>query len=181
MKVFTIILSIILALVLIVLIFAGWLGFFSNLTITEKTDVDYVVAGQEHIGDYSKVGILSKNIDSKLRTSGINCTRGFGIYYDNPNITPKEKCRSFLGNIIEEKDYSRLVDIKKLGLKVDTIHKKQTLVIEFPYKNMISFVVGPMKAYPFLNKYIKEKGYKPTLVWELYDVPNKKIYFKMQL
>ena len=148
MKAFAIILSVLLVLVISILIFAGWLGVFSNITITEKMDGNYIIAGQEFVGDYAKVGQQMPRIDKKLKDVGLNCTRGFGIYYNNPDITPKEKCRSYIGDIIEENDYSHIEDVKKLGLKVDTIYKKKSLIIEFPYKNMMSFFVGPMKAYP---------------------------------
>ena len=37
-----------------------------------------------------------------------------------------------------------------------------------------------MKVYPMLNEYVNEKGLKPTLTYEVYDMGAKKTIFVMQ-
>ena len=181
MKIITIILITFSAVLLLLIITVGWLGLFSTVNVSERVEGGYTVVGNEFIGDYMNVGKQMKDIDSRLKAAGLNSTKGFGIYYDNPKVTPKNKCRSFIGDIIELKDMNRIEDFKKAGFKVDTIAKKMSVLVEFPVKNQFSYFIGPIKAYPAINKYMKAKNYKPILTWELYDTPNKKIYYIMQL
>ncbi|MEI8091522.1 MAG: hypothetical protein WCG98_04790 [bacterium] len=52
------------------------------------------------------------------------------------------------------------------------------VVVEFPYKNSFSYMVGPIRVYPVVNAYLKEKGYNTGVArTELYDVTAKKIYY----
>ena len=167
-------------LALIVLVFLWYAGFFNKIVVNEREEGGYVVAGEEFTGAYAKVGPTMNKVDSLIRELGVECTRGFGIYYDDPKVTPKEECRSYVGNVIEEKDFEHLESIKALGLKMDSIQKTCALVIEFPVRSVLSYMVGPMKAYPALTEYSQEKSMIPVLLFELYDVPDKKAYYIMQ-
>ncbi len=157
-----------------------YVGYFSKIIIEDKQAGGYLLAGEDFTGPYMKVTHTMTKVDSILKTMNIVCTKGFGIYYDNPKETPQEKCRSFVGNIIEDKDSSLLDEIKSKGFKVEKVAVGQALVIEFPIKGNYSYMIGPMKVYPAFTKYIKEKNYKPKLAMEVYDISNKKIYFIMQ-
>ena len=47
---------------------------------------------------------------------------------------------------------------------------------------MVSYMIGPMKAYPAMTKYAKENGYSESTVGiEVYDEENKKIIFMMDI
>ena len=41
-------------------------------------------------------------------------------------------------------------------------------------------MIGPMKAYPAISKYINERKYKVTLTFEVYDMKKEKILFNIQ-
>ena len=180
MKALKIILTTLSAIIIILLLFGWYIGFFKSIIVEEKEEGGYKVVGMEITGPYSKVGKSMMDIDKKLKDSGIICTKGFGIYYDDPKIIPAEKCRSFVGNILEEKDFSRISELKSAGFKVDSVPIAKSVVSEFPLKNALSYMVGPVKVYPVLSKYMSEKRYKSTLSLEIYDMPNKKITFIMQ-
>ena len=66
------------------------------------------------------------------------------------------------------------------GFRIDSVPIEQSSVVEFPIKSTMSYMIGPMKAYPALSKRMKEKGFIPTLSLEVYDLPNKKIHYIMQ-
>jgi hypothetical protein len=57
--------------------------------------------------------------------------------------------------------------------------KKISIVIEFPKKNMLSYMIGPIKCYPALMKYAQEKSYKMAAPYELYN--NEKILYVMEI
>ncbi|MBP7496593.1 MAG: hypothetical protein KA792_02900 [Bacteroidales bacterium] len=173
--------------ILILLIFIGvllismwYLGFFTNINIEKREAGGFIVAGIDYTGKYSEVNKPMMEVDKKLRDMQVACTKGFGIYYDDPKDKPENKCRSFVGNIIEEKDYNRLEDISKAGLKTDSIALLSSLYAEFPIKSKFSYFMGPMKIYPKFKKIIEEEKLKPLLSIEVYDIPNKKIYFIFQ-
>ncbi len=168
------------ALAVIIISFLLYMGFFASAKIEEKEEGGYIVVGMNFTGPYSKAGQYIGGVDTKLKALGIVSTKGFGIYYDDPKTTPPEKCRSFVGNILDKKKIAEIKDIQSHGLKIDSIPKAKSVVIEFPIKNMISFMIGPMKIYPVLTKYMKEKKYKPVLSFEVYDNTEKKIIFVMQ-
>lgn len=181
MKALKIILIIIAALAVLIIGVMWWLGFFTKVEVMEKEVGGYILAGKDFTGSYSLVAPTMMKVDKDLRKMGIECTKGFGVYYDNPQVTPQEKCRSFVGNVLEAKDTLKIEEIVSKGFKVDTIDIKPSLVVEFPSPNKISYMIGPMIAYPALNKYMKEKGLKTSLSLEVYDVPAKKTLYIMQL
>lgn len=180
MKTFKKIILITSILVTIGLIFLWYVGLFSNIKIDEKKAGGYKVVGKEIIGPYSKAGQYIKEVESKLKGLGIGTTKGFGIYYDDPKITSPQQCRAFVGTIIEEKDFNKIKNMQLTDLKIDSIPIAESIVAEFPLKNTLSYMIGPMKVYPAFSKYIKEKKYKTTLSFEIYDVHEKVIVFVMQ-
>ena len=180
MKTLKIILAIIGLLLVLAFVFFWNMGLFTSVNVAEREEGGYKVVGMEYTGSYSDAGKSMMDIDKKLKETGIICTKGFGIYYDNPQVTPKEKCRSFVGNILEEKDLGRITELLAKGFKVDSVPKGNAVVVELPIKNNISYMIGPIQAYPAISKYMQAKGYKPKLSLEVYDVPVKKIYYIMQ-
>lgn len=177
MKKFLLVLAIV---VFIIILFAAYLGLFTNIKVEDKEAGGYKVVGREFVGDYSKAGKWMLDVDKELRSNGVISTKGFGIYYDDPKTVPSDKCRSFVGNILEDKDHGRMDELQSKGFKLDSILIKNSIVTYFPIKNMLSYMVAPMKVYPVFSKYIKEKGYTVTKSIEIYDIPNKRIEFIMQ-
>lgn len=180
MKLLKVLAIILVSLIIIVIIFLGYIGFFTKIEIVEKETGGYVTAGSDFTGEYSKVYITMQEVDTKLKNIGIICTKGFGVYYDDPKVTQKDKCHSYVGNIIENPTPEIISKINEIGLKVDTIPVKPSMIIEFPVRSTLSYMVGPAKAYPAFNNYFKEKQLLPSLSVEIYDVPAKKTLYIMQ-
>ncbi len=172
-------LYILLALVIIVLVLAWYLGMFSKYEVTEREVGPNTVAYAEFVGPYAKTGPVMNQVRDDLVAEDIKPTSGFGLYFDNPKTTPKEELRSEVGSIIAPEDIAKLTQSGE-KYKVKTIEKKNSLVLEFPYKNMLSFMIGPMKAYSVMEKYMAEKGIEWTedmSTMEIYDIKNKMITY----
>ena len=93
----------------------------------------------------------------------------------------KTKLRSEIGCIIEEKDLSKVADIKE-NLQIKTFPEKSYIIAEFPNKGKLSIIFGIIKVYSAMDKFVKEKGYKKEgAVMEIYDVPNKKIIYRKEI
>ncbi len=111
----------------------------------------------------------------------MECFKGFGIYYDNPQKVEKEKLRADVGNILENPTPEVLAQLTP-NYNIRTLEKQQYLVTEFPYKNQMSIILGIMRVYPALNRYIRENNLSEEgFVMEIYDVPGKKIIYGKQL
>jgi len=172
--------ALLLVIVMIVL-FLFYMGAFSKVSISEQIKGPYTFAYVEHIGPYHEVGEVMMELDNKMRKLGFNSTDGLGIYYDDPKKTPKDKLRSEVGSIITVDDMNKINNNRdKLNFK--TIEKQRYLVTNFPIKNMMSYMLGPMKIYPAFGKYLKDNNIGvPAKGLELYDMNNKTIVFMMEL
>ncbi len=170
------------SLILLLLVILAWLGFFKKIQFTVQQAGGDVLVFESHTGDYKNVGkVIDKMYYALLNEEKVECFRGFGIYYDNPQKVEKEKLRAEVGNILENPTPEILSQLTpKYNIK--TLEEQKFLVAEFPYKNQMSIVMGIMKVYPALNRYIRnhnlsEDGY----VMEIYDVPNKRIIYRKEM
>lgn len=174
-------LTIIVSLIIISLAIIWYSGAFASIKVFETVEGGYFVAGHEFTGSYSKTGKFISEVDAKLKELGVNCSKGFGIYYDDPKTTPEEKCKSFVGDIIENKDISKIPELKSAGFKVDSIPKSKAIAAEFPARTFLSYMIGPVKVYPMLSKYLIKNNYKATYSLEIYNMTEQKITFIMLL
>jgi len=180
MKILKTLLIILSVIIVLFTLFSWYIGLFTNVEVEEKIEGGYTVVGKDFVGPYAKAGKFMTEVDAELTELGIKSTKGFGIYYDNPRTVAPDKCRSYVGNVLEEKDYERINELQAKGFKVDTIPATTSVVAYFPIKTNMSYMIGPIKVYPKLSKYISDKGYKMTSSIEIYDVPNKNIIYIMQ-
>lgn len=176
MKILKWILIILVVIVLLAVGFLAYMGLFSTMKVSEAKMGPYTIAYESFVGPYSQTGPVFAKVTAELKTAGIAATQGLGIYYDDPSKVPSDKLRSDCGAVIKNKDVTKLYLIRT-KLKVKRLAKKDSIVAEFPIRNVISYMIGPMKAYPALTKYILEKKYKMTMSYELYDEAQGKIFF----
>lgn len=164
--------------IILVIGFLSYMGFFSQINPYESKLGPFTIAYESFIGPYAKTGPVFARVTEALKAEGIVATRGLGIYYDNPSQVPADKLRSDCGAVIEEKDLAQLNKIRT-KFQVKEIAQKDSVVVEFPIRNALSYMFGPMKAYPVLTKYIGEKKYRVTMSYELYDEAHGKAFFVM--
>ena len=172
-----------LILLILILALVWYLGVFSKYEVQTKETGPYTVAYKSHVGPYTKVGPIMDQVYKDLVAGDVNPALGYGQYFSNPKVTPKEELRSEVGSIIPESEVSKL-DQTGEKYKVKTITKANRLVIEFPIKNMLSYIVGPMKVYPLMMKYMEANNLEwtedmPSI--EIYDIENKMITYGVEL
>lgn len=173
MKTFLIILVVI---VVLILLFVVYMGIFSKVSVEEKKMGPYIYAYVKHTGPYTEVGAPMMELSNKMKEAGFNSVDGIGIYYDDPEKTPKEELRSDIGLIIRIEDMEK-VELNKDKFDFSILEEKDYLTAEFQIKNSLSYIIGPMKVYPLL----KEKNLSnQTKGIEYYDMTNKKIIFMME-
>lgn len=136
----------------------------------------YTVAYIHVVGNYGKVWPSMTKVYEILSGAGIVSSTGVGIYYDDPAIISWDLLRSDIGASIDPQDLEKLKNITDIQTK--TLVAGNKIVLEFPLKNTFSSMIGPMRAYPVIVKYMKDNGYTTEVpMVELYDILAKKIYY----
>ena len=173
--------------VVIVAFIAALIGIFAYYGGFKSVECKIVHAGGETFvydemkGDYSQSPVIMDKIYHALVNEKIKSTVGCGIYYDNPQKDEKNQLRSEQGCIIAINDSAKIADLQT-RFKVKIIPETDYLVAEFPFKGKTSIILGIMKVYPAINKYMNANGLSEKgAVIELYDTPNQKIIYRKEI
>lgn len=167
------ILMVVVLLVVVVAVAVGaWLyymGFFVSVKITEKQMGTLTFVYMFHKGDYAKVGPVIENVAKKLSDDfGIKSSKAMGIYYSDPKAVKTEDLKSDAGFLLDRADAMRADEIMR-KMRVRIMFPKNYCTAEFPMKNNMSIILGIIKVYPEITRYMKAKGYKPTPAIEIYE------------
>ncbi len=180
-KAFQILGIILLALLLLAAVILVHAGLFEPVVTMEKKIDPYTLVYQDHIGSYYKVKPAMDEVYHGLLRLGIETYRGAGVYYDDPQKVRADKLRSEIGSILEEKDLDKVDKIKN-SFKVKEIPASKSIVVEFPIRNMLSYMIGPAKVYKEVNMLWQQQSYPEyKYAVEIYDVPNKTITYIMPI
>ncbi len=164
-------------LILSVVTFVGYMGMFSTVTISEKEMGPYLYAFKKNIGPYSGTAGVFDSVNNTLTSNGVISETGIGVYFDNPSEVDASKLRSDCGSIIKEEDLVKVKGIKDLS--ISTIPEMLYITAEFPIKNGLSYMFGPMKIYPAMTVHMNKNRYKPAPGIEIYDIKKEKIIYIM--
>ncbi|MDU1904226.1 MAG: GyrI-like domain-containing protein [Dysgonomonas sp.] len=183
MKILKIVLVIIAILAIACTAVYAFYGGFSTIEIrTEKTGGDIFVY-ESVTGDYSQTSLYTDKIYHSLLEDSIHTTRGAGIFYDNPKHVEISKLRSEVGCLLDnEPDSLQMITISEKH-KIKTIPEGNYITAQIPFKGPLSVVIGILKAYPAINKYMEENNLPldKSPVIEIYDMSNKKIVYLKQI
>lgn len=152
-------------------------GMFATVTVTEQNIGPLWLVYEKYIGDYKNVGPVMDKIHKDLKEKeSLEPSRGFGLYYDNPQEVAKDKLRSLVGCILDEKDLDKIKELQT-RYNVKLYPASQSVVASFPFKGKPSIFVGIFKVYPKIGNFVKVHNYSPVPMMELYDLPNKNITY----
>jgi len=162
-------------LVVLALINRWYLGGFTKIEVKEQPMGPYTIAYVHFVGEYGKVWPSMTKVYDILSGAWITSLTGVWIYYDDPAVVSWAKLRSDVGAVIAVQDVHTL--IKNKDIQTKTFPAGNKMIVEFPMKNTLSIMIGVMKVYPVITKYMEAKGYKAVPMTELYDSAAKKIYY----
>ena len=166
---------------LLIFIFLVYSGLFSRIAVKEIELGPFVMAYEDHTGSYSDVGkVFQRQRDSLEKEFKIKPARYAGIYLDDPQSVPKEKLRSEIGFIIDDKDIGRLDDLKT-RFKVRKLDRIKYASVLFPHRNPASIFIGVVRVYPRLGQYVKDRKYKTDYGLEIYDSARRQVTFAFAL
>ncbi|MFH1386231.1 MAG: GyrI-like domain-containing protein [bacterium] len=164
----------------LVFAFLAYMGMIFPLKSYETQMGPYTLVYESFVGPYAQTGPVFDKVYKALKAEGIETTLGLGIYYDEPGKVPADKLRSDCGVVVEKKDLAKLYRVQR-KFNVKRLRQRKSIVVEFPLRNMLSYMLGPMRGYPALIKHAEQNGYRPRLAYELYDEKQKKIFFVMRI
>ncbi|MFA5113902.1 MAG: GyrI-like domain-containing protein [Candidatus Margulisiibacteriota bacterium] len=173
-------LIVIVALVLIVAAWLAYMGVFSTPKVTVQKVGPYTLVYEEYVGPYSNTGKVIQRVYDGCTLEGVMTEKGFGIYLNDPKMVDQNKMRSEIGCVLEAKDFGKARQLRK-KFKIKTWRASDCLVAEFPIRNNLSYMIGPFKAYPELNKAMNAKKAELGACMELYDMPARKTLYIFQL
>ena len=175
MKMAIIIILIVLAVFMSTVAFFG--GFYKVNLKTVNTGGEILV--YENVsGAYNQANKISNKVYYELLNDyKIETKKGFGIYYYNPRNVKQSKLRSEVGCIVENMDNDTIEKLKE-NFQVKIIPMDNYLVVEFPYKGFLSIMVGMIRVYPVIGKYIVKNNYNDGPIMEIYDIQNRKIIYR---
>ena len=165
-----------LVLIVVILIGASWyMGCMGSYEVDVRSMGPYNFVYEEYTGSYAESGEVFTRVYENLLEDGIGTTVGMGLYYDNPADVSDEDLYSELGSIIDDVQATILPD--SYNFKV--VDATEYAVVKFPYRNMLSYMIGPMVVYPVLNDYFGGDESGADYAIELYT--QDAIYFMIEV
>jgi hypothetical protein len=157
----------------------GFFGGFHKVKIQTINTGGKILVYENVTGAYNQASKISNKVYYELLNQyGIETTKGFGIFYDNPKNVEQNKLRSEIGCIVENIDNNTL-DKLKANFQVKILPNENYLVAEFPFKGFLSIIMGMIKVYPIIGKYITENNFENGPIMEIYDsFVNKRIIYR---
>ena len=168
--------SVLLGLILAILIAAAWyMGCMGTYEVEVRSMGPYNFVYEEYTGPYTQSGPVFTRVYDSLLEDGIGTNVGMGLYYDNPDEVAQDELYSELGSVIDDIQATVLPE----GYNSKVIDSTEYAVVKFPYKNMLSYMIGPIMVYPVLNEYFGNEENGAEYAIELYT--QDAIYYMIEV
>ena len=180
MKIIKTILIVIISLTAIIVLMLFNYGWFTNVGVQLKEEGGEKLVYESRMGSYDKSGDVIHKLENQLKNENIKAVKGFGWYLDNPRFVKKDSLRSEVGCMLESVDTSKISGLKgKYNIK--TCPVKKYITAEFPYKSNVSIILGVLKVYPAMMKFVKDNNYdEKGAIMEIYDISNNRILYRKE-
>jgi DNA gyrase inhibitor GyrI len=151
-------------------------GLFAPVNIQEKEIGPYMFVMKKNVGAYKDVGPIMDEMYSDLKEADIVTSKGLGIYYDDPKVTPEDKTRCIIGRILDGVDPSKMIELEK-KYTIGELPQTNYLVVEFPFKGLPSIIIGIYRVYPKIARYMKAHEIPKMPIIEVYEPEVQKILY----
>jgi hypothetical protein len=146
--------------------FLAYMGLFTSPTVTEQVYPGGTIIYALHRGPYDEIGKSWESFERAWKSAGLKTCQSLAIYLDAPD-TPPQDLRSVLGCLLPNnesvEDYSDFPTFK--------IPAMRSLYATFPYRNMLSFMLGPVRVYPAMSARLEDLETTPSIAIEVYGDP----------
>ena len=151
--------------------FTWYLGAFKPVLIAEKNQGPFHLLYKEHTGAYHKIAPTIAEVETWAKSKGLDCSRTFGEYFDDPRSVDEGRLHSRGGCLLNELPSNLQNELSLSEYKTSDLPEKKYVTAVFEG----SPGIGPMKVYPKVEEYFSAKGQKPSgAVMEIYVVHSEK-------
>lgn len=143
------------------------LGVFKDVQILEGPHPGMILLYKDHVGPYHNIGDIIKSVEIWAKDAGIDCSKSFGQYLDNPQVVEHERLRSRGGCIVDSIPSNMPEDLKTLA-----IPERHYYIAHFEGSPFI----GPYKVYNKVYSLANSQNQKISdAIIEIYELlgPNK--------
>lgn len=134
---------------------AAWLGAFMTLEVKEQVAGPFtIIYLPTASSDMNEVGRITDTIAGRLGEAGVTGAKPFDVFVD----APSEENPNMIGFVLPAAQ-ARVVQEKDASLLVTEIPAQLCMVVRFPWKNQLSFIVGYFKVDPVLTRHREAHGY----------------------
>ncbi len=163
---------VVIILVLVGLIEYAYLGGFSTVQVAQSEWGPVNIIAYRHKGPYADLRHSWTEFRGQWEKAGLKECESLAVYLDPPE-TPPEKLRSILGCRLDHLPAAQQAELRKAFLHL-TIPRRSGLSASFPFKNVLSFWVGPTKVYPAIHKqFSMMSGATMQVAVETYGHPDR--------
>jgi AraC family transcriptional regulator len=143
-----------------------YLGAFKAVEITVQDELPIKMIYKDHIGAYHKIVPVIESVENWVKANGLDCTRSFGEYLDNPDIVDEDRLKSRGGCIVDQ-----FPEQLPEEFKTQTLPARRYVHVTFEGSPSI----GPFKVYPAARKFAAEERLKlAKSVVEIYTIKSEK-------
>lgn len=159
-RILKILLTLLAALVVLAVAAYACLGGFSSVTIEEQQMGPFTILYKDMVGaDMSQVGTITHEIEEALRGAGFVSHKPFDIFYPDGHAE--------IGFVVAVNEAPTDGLVEKLSMfeskyKIKFIPAGAFMTTTFPWKMVLSYMVGFMKVDPALEAHRKKNGYRKT-------------------
>ncbi|MEM8986270.1 MAG: hypothetical protein AAGC95_06055 [Pseudomonadota bacterium] len=168
--------------VVAVVSFFAFLGGFKTVTVDKGAFGPAEIVFTTHKGPYENLSESWTVFMEDMQAAGFETCDSLAVYLDRPG-TPPEDLRSIIACRIDG-----MTDADKATLRAAfanmTLPGSEALTSRFPFKNMASYFIAPMKVYPeFEKRLAADASATPHIAIEYYGDPEtaREIAFFMPL
>ncbi len=132
----------------------AYLGGFTSIAIHEEQMGPFTILYKDMVGtDMSQVGTITHKIEEALKGAGFVSHRPFDIFYPDGHAE--------IGFVVAVNEAPKL-SVFGSKYKIKFIPAGTFMTTTFPWKMVLSYMVGFMKVDPALEAHRKKNGYRKT-------------------
>lgn len=150
------------AALVVVLGVLGWMGALSPVEVAERDMGPYqFVYVHETSTDHDKIGQLTDALGTRLEAAGVAQRKPAQEYFPNGR-----GMQNRIGFLVEQ-----TVGPDVLGPETffQVIGTQRYMVVEFPFRNPMSFVVGHLRVSPAFEAHVRKHSYAPAGAFVILD------------
>jgi len=142
--------KLLIGLVVLALVGVGFLstqGLFTSVEVKQGEQGGHFLVGKHHMGPYYTIGDVFTELHSQSPDAHF-----MGVYFDDPDTTPEDSCRSFAGWQVA----SAAAGLEWVAAHPDyslfEIKKRRSMYCDWPHPQGLGMLMGTFKAYPALGE-----------------------------